>query len=76
MGNVGGNNVPNDLLDQRDNLLNNLSELIDVTITYEPGGAVKVNAGTSGQGQSLISGASVSSLEVQIVDGNSKNIFK
>ena len=72
LGNVGGNNVPNDLLDQRDNLLNNLSELIDVTITYEPGGAVKVNAGTSGQGQSLISGASVSSLEVQIVDGNSK----
>ena len=63
---------PNDLLDKRDALLKDLSELMDINVEYKPNGLLEVNAGTFGQGQSLISGIYVSKLEVQKVDGTSK----
>jgi len=51
----GGTQFPNELLDQRDQLLAKLSENIDTSIFVRPDGAVDVFIG---QGQSLISGNS------------------
>ena len=76
MGKVTTKGIPNDLLDQRDSLLRSLSELVDISVDYKSGGLVQVNVGTSGQGQSLISGVDVSSLSVQNVDGISKVFMK
>ena len=72
MGSVSTKGVSNDLLDQRDALLEKLSQLIDVSVDYKNGGEVEINAGTLGQGQSLLSGVNPSSLVVQVVDGQSK----
>ena len=44
----------NDLLDQRDRLLSDLSELIDITITPDPSGAVSVYLGESQTGVPLV----------------------
>ena len=72
LGISSSNRGPNELLDKRDALLNDLSELIDITVDYKSNGLLEVNAGTFGQGQSLISGVQISKLEVQKVDGTSK----
>ena len=72
LGISSSNRGPNELLDKRDALLNDLSELIDITVDYKSNGILEVNAGTFGQGQSLISGVQISKLEVQKVDGTSK----
>ena len=72
LGISSNNRGPNELLDKRDALLNDLSELIDLTVDYKSNGLLEVNAGTFGQGQSLLTGVQVSKLEVQKVDGTSK----
>ncbi|MCH1412916.1 MAG: flagellar hook-associated protein FlgK, partial [Rhodobacteraceae bacterium] len=72
LGISSSNRGPNELLDKRDALLNDLSELMDITVDYKSNGLLEVNAGTFGQGQSLISGGQISKLEVQKVDGTSK----
>ena len=72
LGISSSNRGPNELLDKRDALLNDLSELMDISVAYESNGLLEVNAGTFGQGQSLISGVQVSKLEVQKVDDTSK----
>lgn len=59
---AGGNgNVANDLRDQRDRLLLQLSEYTDVSIVEQPGGALNVFIGN---GQSLVSGSFAQSLSV------------
>ena len=72
LGISSNNRGPNELLDKRDALLNDLSELMDISVDYKSNGLLEVNAGTFGQGQSLISGVQVSKLEVQKVDDSSK----
>ena len=72
LGISSNNRGPNELLDKRDALLNDLSELMDITVDYKPNGLLEVNAGTFGQGQSLISGVQISKLEIQKVDEISK----
>lgn len=72
LGISSSNRGPNELLDKRDALLTDLSELMDITVDYKSNGLLEVNAGTFGQGQSLISGVQISKLEVQKVDGISK----
>ena len=72
LGISSNNRGPNELLDKRDALLSDLSELMDISVAYEANGLLEVNAGTFGQGQSLISGVQVSKLEVQKVDDTSK----
>ncbi|MBN4073762.1 flagellar hook-associated protein FlgK [bacterium AH-315-E07] len=58
----GGNGVvANDLRDQRDRLLLQLSEYVNVTTVEQPGGALNVFIGN---GQSLVSGSFVQSLSV------------
>jgi flagellar hook-associated protein 1 FlgK len=51
---------PNSLLDQRDQLLQNLSELTGATVTVQPNGAADVAIG----GQSLVSGVTASAMTV------------
>jgi len=56
LGNSSPNAARNDLLDQRDNLLQKLSEIVEIKVRYKPRGEIDVLAGTDGQGQVLISG--------------------
>lgn len=53
--------LPNDLLDQRDHLINQLSAKIDVRTTTQDDGSINVQIGT---GQTLVTGQEVSELSV------------
>ena len=57
----GGTQAPNELLDQRDSLLTQLAEHIDVATLPRPDGSIDVFIG---QGQALISGDARSKLEL------------
>jgi len=59
---AGGNGAPNDLLDQRDQLINELSALVSVTIINQDNGAQNVFIGS---GQALVIGQS--SVDLSIV---------
>lgn len=59
---LGRGAVPNDLLDQRDALVRELAERIDVTVTDQDDGALNVFIGT---GQNLVLGSRVSTLVAQ-----------
>ena len=54
-----GGQAPNELLDQRDNLVSSLSKLTSVTTTTDPSGALNVFIGT---GQPLVLGATTTAL--------------
>lgn len=56
---VGGGQVPNDLLDQRDQLITGLNELVSVTVIAD-GDAVNLSVGN---GQTLLSGTRVFPLD-------------
>jgi flagellar hook-associated protein 1 FlgK len=62
-GGMSGNAPPNDLLDQRDQLLNQLASLVRVTYFTQDDGAVNVFIGN---GQSLVVGSTATSLSVDI----------
>jgi flagellar hook-associated protein 1 FlgK len=70
----GGSQFPNNLLDQRDQLLAKLSENIDVSTLTRPDGSVDVFIG---QGQALISGDSRSTLTLSssTTDPMQKNVM-
>lgn len=60
-GEVGGN-APNDLLDQRDKLLQDLSERIGIRVTYQSDGTMNVYVGN---GQLLVVGQRASKISVE-----------
>ena len=64
---------PNDLLDQRDQLLRNMSELVNVNVTPQPDGSVNVYIG---HGQLLVGGAQTVKLAVtaNALDGSRKEV--
>jgi flagellar hook-associated protein 1 len=62
IGRASGLRMPNDLLDQRDLLLNKIAETVDVSVVPQPDGAVSVFIG---QGQPLVLGSYASTLVVQ-----------
>lgn len=63
---------PNDLLDERDLLINRLSELVSVSTVEQRDGAVNVFVGN---GQSLVTGVRYSSLSTAVnADGNNMDI--
>ena len=70
----GGSQFPNNLLDQRDQVLAKLSENIDVSTLTRPDGSVDVFIG---QGQALISGDSRSTLTLSssTTDPMQKNVM-
>jgi flagellar hook-associated protein 1 FlgK len=55
----GGGQPPNDLIDQRDQLVSNLSQLVGISTTADKSGAVNVFIGN---GQSLVLGSTASAL--------------
>ncbi len=59
-----GGQPANDLLDQRDTLIRNLSELVSVTVVQQDNGSLNVMAGS---GQVLVLGNSSTTLETYIV---------
>lgn len=61
-----GGQPPNDLLDQRDMLIRDLSELVSVTTLEQDDGAINVMIGT---GQVLVRGNDASELEVYVESG-------
>ena len=54
LGNTSPKSTPNNLFDQRDGLLNDLSKIASISVDYKSNGSVKVTVGTSGQGQTLV----------------------
>jgi flagellar hook-associated protein 1 FlgK len=64
-----GGQPPNDLLDQRDALIRDLSELVSVNTVQQDDGSLNVMAGT---GQVLVVGNRASTLEV-IIEANDPN---
>jgi flagellar hook-associated protein 1 FlgK len=67
----GANGTPNDLLDQRDELINRLSEYVSVMITEESSGAQNVFIGN---GQALVVGGSFTGLSTQPSIGDSTRL--
>lgn len=61
IGQASGQQLPNDVLDQRDYLLSQLSEKIDVSVVYQQNGSANVFIG---KGQALVLGAGFSKLSV------------
>lgn len=61
----------NDLLDQRDNLLNKLSEKIDLNTTKQDDGAINVFIGN---GQALVMGGGVRQLTTGYLSGDPSNL--
>lgn len=63
---------PNDLLDERDRLINRLSELVSVSTVEQSDGAINVFVGS---GQSLVTGTRYSSLSTSVnADGNNLDV--
>jgi flagellar hook-associated protein 1 FlgK len=61
-GQASGQQLPNDVLDQRDVLLSKLSEKIDVSVVYQDDGSANVFIG---KGQALVLGTGFSKLSVE-----------
>ena len=74
LGNEPARKAPNDLLDQRDALIKELSNLVEVNVDYKSGGMINISIGTAGQGRPLLSGVVHSNLVVQ-QSGGSPKIF-
>ncbi|MFJ2990545.1 flagellar hook-associated protein FlgK [Collimonas sp. NPDC087041] len=60
LSNASGGQAPNDLLDQRDALVNNLSQLVETKVVVQDGGQYNVFIGT---GQTLVLGDKASTLK-------------
>lgn len=73
IGRAAGQHMPNDLLDQRDVLLNKIAEIVDVSVVPQSDGSVSVFVG---QGQSLVMGKNASTMVVKNsdVDPTAKDI--
>ncbi|MEE9494048.1 MAG: flagellar hook-associated protein FlgK [Gammaproteobacteria bacterium] len=70
---LAGGNEPNDLLDARDNMINRLAEMVNVSTVSEGDGAINVFIGT---GQSLVTRYLSSDLELKpnVYDANKRDI--
>jgi len=58
------------LLDQRDSLVKNLSELIDVDVQYKSGGKIEIRSGTSRQEMLILSDTSHKYFTLDTLNGN------
>ena len=72
MGNTNPTGVRNDLLDQRDRLLGQLSEIVEIKVHYKNHGEIEILAGTEGQGQLVLSGFDTQKFSVATVRGANK----
>lgn len=71
---IGAGNLPNDLLDQRDQLIDELSQKVNVSTSVQEDGSVNVFIGS---GQSLVLGGTFNTLSLQQsgFDANSLDII-
>ena len=67
LGNTNPSSVRNDLLDQRDRLLGQLSEIVEIKVNYKNHGEIEILAGTEGQGQVVLSGFDTQKFSVATV---------
>lgn len=67
----GSQGQPNDMLDQRDRLINKLSELVDITTLQQDDGSVNVFVG---KGQALVVGATSNAIIAQPKTDDPKNM--
>ncbi|MGY6277658.1 flagellar hook-associated protein FlgK [Methylomonas sp. MgM2] len=74
IGRARGEQMPNELLDQRDSLLNKIAGLVDVSVVGQKDGSVNVFIG---KGQSLVLGGNAATLELRSsdTDFSHKQIF-
>ena len=68
---AGQGDMPNDLIDQREVLIKQIAENIDVSVVYQDDGAVNLFIGS---GQSLVVGSIASTLETQQNQFNSQDL--
>ncbi len=68
-----GKQKSNDLLDQRDKVLGQLTKLVGVTITENPNGTIDLALGASSSGPALVKGSVAKSLTA-VEDGNNISI--
>ncbi|MEH7273216.1 flagellar hook-associated protein FlgK [Neobacillus vireti] len=66
--NVSGGNQPNDLMDRRDVLLDQLSKLVDIQVTPAQNGRVDVSIG----GEKLVEGNNTSTFTLDLQTGGAK----
>ncbi len=67
----GGQGQPNDLLDQRDRMINKLAELVDITTLQQDDGSINVFVG---KGQALVVGATANSIIARPKTNDPKNM--
>jgi len=72
LGNTNPSSVRNDLLDQRDRILAELSEIVEIKTHYMGNGEIEVLAGTEGQGQVVLSGFETKEFSVAQLGGSNK----
>lgn len=66
-GRASGQQQPNELLDQRDLLLNKIAKIIDVSVVNQNDGSISVFVG---KGQALVMGASAASFSLEAATGD------
>ena len=76
LGNSAQTGAPHGLLDRRDQLLENLSELGDISVDYQANGGVTVSLGKLGAVGSLLEGNTFNELTVQVDIGGVKTFVK
>jgi len=65
VGNANKSGAPNALLDKRDSLLSNISELSDISVDYHKNGGVTVSLGKSGDVATLLEGNSFNTISFE-----------
>ena len=73
LGNANKSGAPNALLDKRDSLLSNISQLADISVEYHKTGGVTVSLGKLGEVATLLEGNSFNEISFQTDDHGIKS---
>ena len=65
LGNANKSGAPNVLLDKRDGLLSNISQLADISVEYHKNGGVTVSLGKFGEVATLLEGNSFNEISIE-----------
>jgi flagellar hook-associated protein 1 FlgK len=73
LGNANKSGPPNSLLDKRDSLLSNISQLADISVEYQKNGGVTVSLGKFGEVATLLEGNSFNEISFKTDDHGIKS---
>jgi len=73
LGNANKSGAPNSLLDKRDSLLSNISQLADISVEYHKNGGVTVSLGKFGEVATLLEGNSFNEISFETDDHGIKS---